>query len=190
MSLAFLCNFDLFFYFSIESVFHCDFPKFGLQICKWFQKWDLLHLHWMYGQRRQRKWQLCCRVSKQAQCLKITKKSHFTKLTKDQSLTVWLVIEKNTVQMRHCCWFFKILCRFFPLWQDLDTDLMMYFADLESVAFSFIQGQVAQSTKIVATSNRQGFPPPLRHQRHLRWHTPSKNVQMVSGKYRKKDKSC
>ena len=90
--------------------------------------------------------------------------------------------------MRHCCWFLKILCRFSPLWQDLDTDLMVYFADLESVAFSFIQGQVAQSTKIVATSNRQGFPPPLRHQRHLRWHTPSKNVQMVSGKYEKKDK--
>ena len=124
MSLAFLCNFDLFFYFSIESVFHCDFPKFGLQICKWFQKWDLLHLHWMYGQRRQRKWQLCCRVSKQAQCLKITKKSHFTKLTKDQSLTVWfssnetlLLIFKDFVSFFSSMtgfgyWSHDVFCRF------------------------------------------------------------------------------
>ena len=34
-SLAFLlCKFDFFFYFRIESVLHCDFPKFGLQIGK------------------------------------------------------------------------------------------------------------------------------------------------------------
>ena len=29
-----LYKFDFFFYFRIESVFHCDFPKFGLQIGK------------------------------------------------------------------------------------------------------------------------------------------------------------